>query len=119
MLADVLDKLRVLPYADMMELAKAIEGEFLSTGRPNTTQIAGALAKVASKHVPQSELSTADHKLLLDIFSRRRSISVKSGNGAFELEVQTLHARVLHTDVRAGLSQIIDTVAAARALKGG
>jgi hypothetical protein len=118
MLADVLKSLRLLPFQDMMELAKALEGA-MTTRSPTAFTIAGALAMVAEQPIQQSEVTTSDHRMLQDIFARRRSISVKSGNGVFEIELQTLHTHVVHADLRVGLSQAIDTIAAARALKGG
>jgi hypothetical protein len=118
MLAELLKKLQLLPYPDMMVLAKALEDEFKGLNKPTAVTIAQSLAKVSVQNLPSAEVTRTDHQLLLDLFSRRRSISVKAMNGGFDLELQTLHAHVPSRDLRDGLIQIVDTVVAARALRG-
>ncbi len=118
MLADVLKQLRVLPYSDMMKLAEELR-EQLKVGNPTAASLAEALAKTAEAPIQQSELTDADHKLLQSIFSRRRSISIKAINGGYQIELQTLQGNVLSSDLRVGITQLIDTIVAAKALKGG
>lgn len=118
MLADLMKQIRLLPYPDMMLLADALEKELRVHPKPSASQYAESLAKVATRQIESAEIVRADHKLLIEMFGRRRSISIKSGNGAFEIELQTLHARVVSQDLRGGLNQLVDTVVAARALRG-
>jgi hypothetical protein len=119
MLADVLKQLRALPYSDMIELAKALEEHLDGAKGPPVNCIADALAEVAKSPIQQSELTDADHKLLQQIFSRRRSISIKAMNGGFQIDLQSLNGNVMTQDLRVGITQLIDTIVAARALKGG
>lgn len=121
MIADFLKQLRALPYADMMIVARELKAMLPVVGHidnlaPN--DIAGALSRLASMPLEDAPNTTAEHKMLRQIFGRRRSISIRECNGGFELQLQTLNATVLHKDLKVGLGQLVDTVVAARALKG-
>lgn len=116
MIADVLKQIRLLPYQDMMAVARELNCAL--PGNVPVQTIADALAEIAHVKVDDSAQTTAEQKLLHQIFARRRSISIKSVRGVFQIELQTLNGAVIHKDLQVGLQQLIDTVVTAQALRG-
>lgn len=122
MITDFLKLLRNMPYTDMMLIAAELDTRIPE----NATQrdIADALAALATAPLPdRSDISKAEQEALRKVFGRDRAIKVRklvnNGKHGWHVEVTGPHgASVVNTDLKTALDQLLDTVAAAAALKG-
>lgn len=118
MIADFLKQLRQLPYQDMMIVAQELTRELEKHGAEDTSDVAAALSAVAGMKLEDSMSTQQEHKILRELFSRKRSISVKEHNGGFTIQLDTLRGHMMHKDLKQGISLMLDTLVAAQALKG-
>lgn len=124
MIADFVRQLRVLPYADMMVVARALTQTLSDQQKASGTKVidpmhvAEALLQLSKMKIEDSPNTTQEHKIAQDIFARRRSISIKAVNGGYQFDLSTCNASVMNKDLKTGLSQLIDTIVTAQALRG-
>ena len=119
MISDFIKQLRALPYADMMQVASQLSLVLNRRENPlhSVQDVAAALSELSTMHVDDSVVTQQENKLLRELFRTRRSITVKEFNGGFNIELSTLRGHVMHKDLKVGLSQMLDTLVAAQALK--
>jgi hypothetical protein len=123
-IADFVRQLRVLPYADMMVVARALTQTLSDQQKASGTKVidpmhvAEALLQLSKMKIEDSPNTTQEHKIAQDIFTRRRSISIKAVNGGFQFDLSTCNASVMNKDLKTGLGQLIDTIVTAQALRG-
>jgi hypothetical protein len=123
-IADFVRQLRVLPYADMMVVARALTQTLSDQQKASGTKvidpmhIAEAMLQLSKLKIEDSPNTTAENEILQSIFSRRRAVSIKAINGGYQIDLTTCNAKVMATDVKTGLGQLIDTIVTAQALRG-
>jgi hypothetical protein len=122
MITDFLKQLRNMPYTDMVLIASELGKHIQVKG--STRDIADGLAALAATPLPdRSDISKAEQEALRKVFGRDRTIKVRklnnNGKHGWHVEVTGPHgASVVNTDLKTALDQLLDTVAAAAALKG-
>lgn len=113
-----------MPYADMMEFAKVLSDKFQGLRSQDDSVLtertmADALAQLGKMEIESADTVKQEEKLLREIFSRKRQLTIElSGNG-WRVSIGTLNASVLGTGLREAISTILDQVVVARALTGG
>jgi hypothetical protein len=125
MIADFIRQLRLLPYNDMMVVAKELNGMLakMSHGkreeipRLDAVTLADALGQLSTLKLADSPDTTQEAKLLREIFTRRRAVSIKADGPAYTIQIESLGASVMHSDLKIGLQQLLDTVVTAHALR--
>ncbi len=111
-----------MPYTDMMLIAAELDTRIPE----NATQrdIADALAALSTVQLPErSDISKVEQDTLKKIFSRDRTIKVRrianNGKMGWNVEITGPYgATVYNADLKTALDNLLDTAAAAAALKG-
>lgn len=125
MISDFLKQLRNMPYTDMMLIANELGKHIAVKG--SQRDIADALAALATTQLPdRSDISKIEQDALRKVFGRDRAIKVRRMNGAgtpgkvgWHVEITGPYgATVYNTDLKTALDNLLDTAAAAAALKG-
>jgi hypothetical protein len=121
MIADFLKQLRTLPYADMMLVAKQLSEILNRQAKLNVSSqlMAASLAEMSGMPIEDSLSTREENKILRELFRVKRTLTVKEFNGGFKIDLPTLHGNMMHKDLRQGISQMLDTMVAARSLTGG
>ena len=121
---NLIRQMRQLPYADMMELAKAVherlEAQGASTLGVERTLIADVLSSIEVGSVPTSELTTEEQAVLRKVFNRKRTVTIAQLPTGFRMECSTLQGSgVLGTDLRVMWSNMLDQIVTLESLKEG
>lgn len=129
MIRDLQKTLRNMPYTDMMivatEFQKLLAASDLVDRRLDHATVAHALAALGNMQMPdRSDISKVEQDSLRKVFTRDRAIKVRkltnaNGRGGWHTEITGPYgASVTNEDLKTALDNLLDTVAAAAALKG-
>lgn len=120
MIETVAKNLRAMPFNEMMDLARYISERLHvhSTGRPASPElIAEILSHISA---PPSEAAQKETKILLQAFTRQRTINIKKFNTGYAIEVKTLPgSTVTGTDLRVMFGQMLDQIVTMELMGGG
>lgn len=118
----IIKQLGELPYTDMVEFATKLRDELAApVGRMlDAHTIAQVLAGLEPGSIEDSAETKMERRLLTEVFTRKRQISVSRHGNGFAVEVLTVPgSRVVGTDLRHMLGQMLDQIATITAMKKG
>lgn len=120
----LIKQLRQLPYADMMELAEVVREQLVKRHADagisviGQRSIADVLSAIQIGSVPQSEVTTAEQRILREIFTRKRQVTINKQGAGYAMEILTVPgSQVLGTDLRVIFPQMLDQITTLSALK--
>lgn len=125
MIKDLQKILRNMPYTDMLLIASALDQAL--PDKASQQDIAHALAALATAPLgDRTDISKIEQDALRKVFSRDRAIKVRRMNGGgtpgklgWHVEITGPYgATVYNEDLKTALDNLLDTTAAAAALKG-
>lgn len=116
------DALNRLTYAEMLQLAEELQRTLTAPDAPVTpvvATVADALSQVAVKGFDVEEIAKYEKSQLLEIFKRKRQITVTLfPNRTYQVTMPSLgNVAVVHMDLKQALCQMVDTVVALEAMR--
>lgn len=118
MLQTLLKNLDAMPYSEMMVLARYLEKQM--PGCNLTSELVASVLSEAKAGLSENKTEQQEQKILLQVFSRKRTINIKKFNTGYAIEVPTLPgSTVTGTDLRAMLGQMLDQIVTVEVLGGG
>ena len=104
-----------MPYTELMTLAKELS-DAINEGsvQHDRTSMADILVSL-----PDScEEETRDNIILTQFFSRKKQLTIQPHGDAFKITCPTVEGAIVFSeDIRAGLSQLLDTLTVLQALE--
>ena len=120
MILTVAKQLRSVPYVDMMELAGAIAAQLnerkLQSEVPPEL-VAAVLSSLIDNVPALSQTTINDEKILREVFSRKRTLTVQRKGHGWELDCSTLPgSQVLGQELRSLFGLMLDQIITLRVL---
>ena len=106
-------QIRALPYNDMMMVANELRDRIdeLTHHKIEAVVLADILSRLQAGQIAPSDATLQEEKILREVFSRKRQITVSRKGNGWEIDVPTLPgAQVFGTKLRPMFSMQLDQI---------